>query len=524
MRRALALLISVVMVLAMIPVVTLSTGAVDIPGEWDTFRDPKDYDKEEAYCPAAGYTYTADGFTIVPADYTDITPYLSISSKEKVNIKDGLYLEFRVDNYSYEASDHWISFTLWDTLNARPGNDQHGQGWLNLNRTPGQGGAGSCQSFKENVANHFGDVTITPTLDDDGREIYTLEVEWSGGAYDIKVCGVTVAGSAVGVTDHLETIDPNGEFYVGIHMHSGTKSGVAAGTITKFGTSRDDATVPTGSDKKDPEENLNFIADFEDCPAPEAGQPALLWDATKSSMSGDPMGSALEITAKGDLSYHFKLKGNVGFMTWPVKQSLSYRAEEYPVLAIMFRDFLHDGGGMYWYTGEILNADNEHTMSWTAYGDGSGGQYSYLYGEDEEYTLVLIDMANAKDWAGRINGLRLDFANTYWEDQDGEWDICYMGMFDTIDNAKAYADNYTGMDAVTEPETESDTDAPEESTTVADESGNAPEESTTATPVESEAKTEEPKSEGGCGSVVATGAAVAVLVAAAAAVALKKKD
>jgi hypothetical protein len=307
-------------------------------------------------------------------------------------------------------------------------------------------------------------------------------------------------------------------------MHSGVKSGVAAGTITKFGTSADDATVPTGSDSKEPEENLNFIADFEDCPAPEAGKPALLWDAAKSSMSGDPMGSSLDITAKGDLSYHFKMGGNVGFMTWPIKQSLSYRAEEYPVLAIMFRDFLHEGGSLWWYTGEFLAADEQHMMTWSSYATGKGGQYSAIYGEDKEYTLVIIDLSTAKDWGGRINGLRLDFANTYWEDQDGEWDICYMGMFDTIDNAKAYADNYTGMDAVTEPESESETDAatnaPEETTANADESGDASEETTVASE-ETTVATSEKK---GCGSVVATGAAVAVLAAAAAAVALKKKN
>jgi hypothetical protein len=509
------------MVIAMVPVVTLSTGAVDIPGDWDTFRDPEDYDKTEAFCPAAGYAYTADGFTIVPADYTGITPYLAIQSKEKVNLKDGVYLEFRVDNYSYEA-DHWIAFTLWDTVNARPGNDRHGQGWLNLNRTPGQGGAGACESSSEKTSNRYGNVSITPRMDADGREIYTLEVEWTGGAYDIKVCGVTVGGSRAGVTDHLESLDPNGEFYVGIHMHSGVKSGVAAGTITKFGTSADDATVPTGSDSKEPEENLNFIADFEDCPAPEAGKPALLWDAAKSSMSGDPMGSSLDITAKGDLSYHFKMGGNVGFMTWPIKQSLSYRAEEYPVLAIMFRDFLHEGGSLWWYTGEFLAADEQHMMTWSSYATGKGGQYSAIYGEDEEYTLVIIDLSTAKDWGGRINGLRLDFASTYWEDQDGEWDICYMGMFDTVDNAMKYADDYTGMSAVTEPEEESGSAAPEESSTAPEESSSEPEESSTVAPVESETKA--PEKKGGCGSVVATGAVVAVLAAAAAAVALKKKN
>jgi hypothetical protein len=234
------------------------------------------------------------------------------------------------------------------------------------------------------------------------------------------------------------------------------------------------------------------------------------------------MGSSLDITAKGDLSYHFKMRGNVGFVTWPIKQSLSYKAEEYPVLAIMFRDFLHEGGSLWWYSGDFLAADDQHMMTWSAYGDGSGGQYSAVYGEDEEYTLVIIDLATAKDWGGRINGLRVDFASNYWENLDGEWDVCYMGMFDTVENAQKYADDYTGMSAVTEPEEESSS-APEESASAPEESASAPEE-TTAAPADTEAQTNASEKKGGCGSVVATGAAVTVLAAAAAAVALKKKD
>ena len=81
-------------------------------------------------------------------------------------------------------------------------------------------------------------------------------------------------------------------------------------------------------------------------------------------------------------------------------------------------------------------------------------------------------------------------------------------------------------DDVTEPSTEETTAAEEETTaeeTTAEET--TAEETTAAeTEAKTEAKTEPAKKEGGCGSVVATGAAVAVLAAAAAAVALKKKD
>ena len=81
-------------------------------------------------------------------------------------------------------------------------------------------------------------------------------------------------------------------------------------------------------------------------------------------------------------------------------------------------------------------------------------------------------------------------------------------------------------------EEEESSDIPEESSSALEETSATPEESSTEpeesrsaeeTEAKTEAKTEAPK-EKGCGSVVATGAAVAVLAAAAAAVALKKKD
>ena len=80
-------------------------------------------------------------------------------------------------------------------------------------------------------------------------------------------------------------------------------------------------------------------------------------------------------------------------------------------------------------------------------------------------------------------------------------------LFDTLENALAA----TGSEKATEPETEAPTQAPETEAPTEAPAGNATEPNTEA-PAES-----------GCGSVVGFGA-VAILAAAAAAVALKKKD
>jgi hypothetical protein len=112
------------------------------------------------------------------------------------------------------------------------------------------------------------------------------------------------------------------------------------------------------------------------------------------------------------------------------------------------------------------------------------------------------------------------------------------GMSLTLKWAEGVAINCEGIATPAEGEEyvtgiqddEETTDAPEETTaeeTTAEETTaeeTTAEETTAEVTTKTEAKTEAPKAEGGCGSVVATGAAVAVLAAAAAAVALKKKD
>ena len=99
MKKLIALLIAVMMIATMIPVMAVSTSAAG-EGDWTTWRfateypseDDEDDDEEKTYKPAAGYTYTDEGFTIDPADFTDTTPAITVQTKDKVSVKDGIYL------------------------------------------------------------------------------------------------------------------------------------------------------------------------------------------------------------------------------------------------------------------------------------------------------------------------------------------------------------------------------------------------------------------------------------------------
>ncbi len=220
MKKLIALVIAAVMVLSMVLVMTITTSAVDIEGDWVVYRSPEDYDVDleagEFYKPAPGYEYTYEGFTTIPADYTNMTPFFTVQTREAQSLKDGIYLQFRVDEYSYEGGDHWISFNLSDRANVQPGDIAYGNNWLTLMRGAGNGTT-DCQSFvttqttEDGVGSfaHVGSTNPKIPMDDDGREIYTLEVEWTGSGYEVKVCGQLVAGNST-VSSKLMSFNENG--------------------------------------------------------------------------------------------------------------------------------------------------------------------------------------------------------------------------------------------------------------------------------------------------------------------------
>ena len=138
--------------------------------------------------------------------------------------------------------------------------------------------------------------------------------------------------------------------------------------------------------------------------------------------------------------------------------------------------------------------------------------------------VIPVDLTDL--WEGRINTIRLDL--TLSDEATREFDILFAGMFRTVEEGIAYANGYmenlgVGAAPTEEETTEAPTEPTDEETTAAPADGE-----TTAAPADGETTaatndTTAPTEEKGCGAVVGFGA-VAVLAAAAAAVALKKKD
>ena len=569
-KRIVSLLICAVMVLSMIPAMSISSSAA-VDGLWTTYRFASEYPQpdddpgeEVVYRPEAGYKYTSEGFTVVPADYKDTTPAMTIITKEPQPIKEGIYLEFRVDDYSYDGgtgADQWICLSLSTQEKVNPGVSTFGGGWLTLIRGAGAGNALSIPHLTDPKTETFGGtfvaqgggVSITADMDDEGREIYTLEVNWTGSQYEILVNGVAMPSSAQ-TTELLERLNSAGDFYVGISAHASVSGGQAAFTILKYGTSKATATKPVGDDKKDPEPNEMTIADIAPADSVPVNTPAILWDPANYNLRN---GNNINFTPKGDNTWAAQATEAAVFFQFSPKRSWSYAAEDFPVFGIMFRNLWIDSGMLWYAAGEVMSPQNDCNMAYTIY----EGEF---YGEDDEYIFVPYDLYGL--WEGRINAVRLDFA--MGDESVRDFDICFAGMFRTVGEAYAYAEAWIadvtgelpGDDTVVDDTAENvdetvagdveettfeaeettaaeveattaaadETRKPTEETAAGGDETQKPAEETTAAPAEAttaadgeETEAEEKKS--GCGAVVGFGA-VAVLAAAAAAVALKKKD
>ena len=531
-KRIIALIICAVMLLTMIPVALLSTGAADVEGDWTTYRFANEYDDPDEtlapgedppiYKPEAGYTYTDEGFSIVPADYKGFTPSMTVITKEKQSVKEGIYLQFRIDDYSYDGgtgADQWICLSLTTEEKVAPGSTSYGGGWLTLIRGTGDGNAVSIPHLTDPKTEDFGgtfvpgaQVSITAPMDDQGREIYTLEITWENNAYVIKVNGVEMTGSHTAL---LEKLDPNGEFYVGINVQASVKDGTAALTILKYGTSEADATTPVGSDEKEPGDNLNEEVTIADPNTVEPNKPAILWTPDTYNIKN---GNNCTFTVLGDNTWRVEATETAVFFNWTPKRKWAYNAEDFPVFGIMVRNIWVDGGTLWYAAGDVQSAQNDCQFPFSIY-DGE----VYEAADGTEYFYMLIDLDGM--WEGKINTIRMDLAMQ--DEASREFDILFAGMFRSYDEGKAYGEEHLKTIGVLDsdwteaPETTAapTTEAPE--TDPAEVDTNAAD--TNAVGTGATETTAAATTEGGCASVIGM-SAVAVLAAGAAFVALKKKD
>ena len=528
MKKLFALLVTVSILLSMAVIVPQ---AADIEGDWTTWREANDYNhpvdevtgEESGYRPAPGYEYTGEGFSTVPADYTGTYPYLNVVTKEKQDVKAGIYIQFRIDEFSYKGesgeADEWIAVALWNQPNFTIHSDAFGQGYFQHYRGAGDGKA------------TIGGQEFFPEVDDEGREIYTFEVVWDGTAYHFMFCGVEMANS-LEKSQQLEAIDPSGEFYVGIALRSTESNGKASLTILEYGTSKADASKPVGTDEKEPEVNNNVTAPIADPATVPENMPAIYFDAsTYPNFSA----SGMEMNALGNNGYRCKFTASgAAMMPWFVRKDVSYDIADFPVMAYLVKDFWNTT--TIWYLFDDIYDAGALAKSVSVY-DG-------IFFEDEEneeiedYTLLVLDTREldlkGRELSGRINGARFDIQGAN-PDAD-EFELCYIGWFRSVEEAEVYSRNYLGIDssaADTDASGADETEAADNGEDTAGEDGTIAAEGTaaeagtnaeagTGAEAGTTAGTTATTEKGGCASVVGFG--LTGLFALAALVVLKKKD
>ena len=444
-RRIFMWILCAAITLAMAPIFLTVAGA-DAVGEgmWTTYRFANEYpnpdvEDEEIYKPEAGYRYTEEGFAVVPADYSATRPSMTVQTKTPQSVKDGVYLQFRIDDFSYDGgvnADEWITISLTDRAKVATGSTQYGGGWMVLIRGNGDGRLNqilpclTAPQTEEDAGTFFfpgvsGQGTVP--LDEEGREIYTLEITWDGSAYEMKLNGTVISGAKES-TELLEKLNSDGEFFVGINMQSAVKNGTAALTVLKYGTSEATATVPQGTDSKEPEENELNLAPIADPDTVPMNTPAILWDPSTYELKA---GNNVDFTPTENDGWQATVTDSVMFFNLKPKAEWSYDATDFPVVGIMFRDLWVDAGHLWYSAGEYDGATYGFNLPFSIY-DG------LFYGEDEEYIFVPIDLLDL--WEGRINNIRLDMS---FSDPDvREFNLCFVGMFRSTEEAYAYAEDY----------------------------------------------------------------------------------
>ena len=563
MKKILSTLLVVAMLLSMV-IVAAVPAAADDDSFWMTYGKASQYDEDSDDDPLSvpGYEYTDDGLHVTPADWSTSTPWGQVQTTETVSLKDGVYMQVRVDAFSYDASDKWFNFNIWSQpmIDEGSSDPKYGHGVQTLLRP-----STSTEPEVPGVANavswyieEFTSAGANTTIDEanrtvvDGKAVYTLEVKWESGSY-----AVTINGSAAPdkVIEYMnETFGADDAAYIGFAMQSDKQGGTISATVTSFGTSADDAATPVGTDSKDPEnfkiEYAEIITDLSTVPA---GQPAILMTGNRaeSHLKGTPKstsGARIEITSDYDV-HVTATKSVTDAGIWKVDNDVSYDIKDFPVAVCVTKNLCTCGmdgecmafeeGSVYIMSGEYVKPSPKQNIK-----NIEMCYDPYIIGDDT-YLYFYVDMSIEREGIeGRIHGARFDFSDIDLATPGANgFDVDMIAFFRTVEEAEEYLEAYFtslgwtdgDVDAGDDETDETDapvggdeTDAPvggdETDAPVGGDETNAPAGNETNAPATNNGS-DDNASSGGCGGVVGFGTiAVVAIVAAAGIVTFKKKE
>ena len=574
MKKILSALLVVAMIASMCAVFSIPAAAVD--GNFDTHgrvsQEAEDYDGDINSIP--GYHYVrGEGLKVTAADWTTGTPFSHVSTKEKVDLKQGVYMQVRIDSFEYGAKDKWVNFNLWSlpAIDEGSGDEAFGTGVQTLMR-PSNGGFGTVSWYTKSFS-----ATGSSSMSEegkkvpaDGKNVLTLKVTYDGTTFAVEINGAVAPQKVI---DYMNTTYAEDSFaYVGFTMYSDAKGGTQEATVLKYGTSEANATVPQGDDEKEPENYIIEYAEIADPSDVEEGEPAILMSGDKeySDLKGTPTSNiGAKISISDELLVHvIGSKELTDCGVWKVDNDVSYDIVDFPVMLIMTKNFCSCGTGvpgecygfeeaaLYVATGENLVPNSQNKVS------GLATYTDPCFIGDDGYVFFIKDLSSETGedgrFNGRINSTRVDFTIDINSGIAGanEFDVVMQGFFASVEDAANYAMAYLedngyesgedGEDETTEAPVVDTTEAPTVETTeapVVDTTEAPVVETTEATTEASEEETTEESEEettkapeqttaassddaaAGCFGTVGMGAIAIVAIAAAAGfVSFKKKD
>ncbi|MBQ8259969.1 MAG: hypothetical protein IJY97_10455, partial [Clostridia bacterium] len=311
MKKLISILLALAMMLSLVIFATLPTAAID--GDWTVVAQAKQENgeiAEDLYHSVAGYEYTEEGFRVIPANWAGQTPWARFVSKQKVDLKDGVYMKIRIDEFDYNAEDAWFNVMLTDEQLVTPGETWDGDGVQNLIR-PNYNYYTQWfidGSFQQ-IPYQQGYENVPVVTDDDGKHNLTVAIAWddANATFTYTINGVSAPRSVIIYMNETWGGDDS-EAYVGFCFQHNVKDGEVGCTLLKYGTSAETAWTPVGDDYADPiNYSNNYVtAPVVDNPTFEPGQPGIFMngDIENSDIMGIPgscFGESIYINEDGSV-------------------------------------------------------------------------------------------------------------------------------------------------------------------------------------------------------------------------------
>ena len=207
---------------------------------WSVYSLLEDQDGNPYFGTAPAYEYTEEGLRVTPPE--EIESY-TIQTDHAYRMDDGLYMEIKLDQ-TVDAG--MLVFHIWDQSGFILSNLNCGSGWqgmlqLNRNETQLMLSAYVRGSTPDKEGQDFvmGSMKLPAPVTEDGSVTYSLSLK-----DDILRINDRVVGGMEDVLSLLRDKTDGGNVYFGVSAVMSPFGGPIPITVTRFGTSQEDASVP----------------------------------------------------------------------------------------------------------------------------------------------------------------------------------------------------------------------------------------------------------------------------------------